>query len=56
MSSLKIAFFEVQDWEEPLLYKGLADYDIRVFKEPLSEANVDQIVDFEVISVFIYLT
>jgi len=51
---LRIAFFEVQDWEEPIIRKGLADFDIRVFKEQLSEANVDQIVDFEVISVFIY--
>ena len=51
---MRIAFFEVQDWEEPLLHKGLADYDILVFKEPLSEANVDQIADFEIISVFIY--
>ena len=54
MRFLRIAFFEVQDWEAPLLHKGLADYDVRMFKEPLSEANVEQIVDFEVISVFIY--
>ena len=53
-SFLKIAFFEVQDWEQPLLEKGLADYEIRLFKEKLSEANVDQVVDFEVVSVFIY--
>ena len=51
---MKIAFFEVQDWEQPLLEKGLADYEIRLFKEELSEANVDQVVDFEVVSVFIY--
>ncbi len=51
---LRIAFFEVQDWEKPFLCKGLADNEIRLFKDQLSEANVDQIVDFEVISVFIY--
>lgn len=51
---LKIAFFEVQDWEQPFLEKGLADNEIRLFKEELSEANVDQVVDFEVVSVFIY--
>ena len=51
---MKIAFFEVQDWEQPLLEKGLADYEIRLFKEELTEANVDQVVDFEVVSVFIY--
>ncbi len=51
---MKIALFEVQDWEQPLLEKGLADYEIRLFKEKLSEANVDQVVDFEVVSVFIY--
>jgi len=51
---LKIAFFEVQDWEQPLLEKGLAEYEVCLFKEKLSEANVDQAADFEVVSVFIY--
>jgi hypothetical protein len=32
----------------------LADHEIRLFKEELTEANVAQVVDFEVVSVFIY--
>ena len=51
---MRIAFFEVQDWERPFLEKGLADCDIRLFKEALDGANVDQAKDFEVVSVFIY--
>jgi D-lactate dehydrogenase len=51
---LRIAFFEVQDWERPFLEKGLADFDVRQFKETLNERNVDQVKDFEIISVFIY--
>jgi transposase len=37
VSFLKIAFFEVQDWEQPFLEKGLANYEIRLFKEELNE-------------------
>jgi D-lactate dehydrogenase len=51
---LKIAFFEVQNWERPFLEKGLANFDVRMVKEALDEANVDQAKDFEVVSVFIY--
>jgi len=51
---LKIAFFEVQEWERPFLEKGLADYDVQLFNETLNETSVDQVKDFEVISVFIY--
>jgi hypothetical protein len=42
VSFLKIAFFEVQDWEQPFLEKGLANYEIRLFKEELNETNIDQ--------------
>ena len=51
---LRCAFFEVQNWERPFLEEGLADCDIRLFKEALNGANVDQVKDFEVVSVFIY--
>ena len=51
---LKIAFFEVQDWERPFLEKGLANNPVSLFRETLNEANVEQVQDFEVVSVFIY--
>ena len=51
---MRIAFFEIQDWERPFLGKGLEDFDTRQFKETSNESNVDQVKDFEVISVFIY--
>jgi D-lactate dehydrogenase len=51
---LKVAFFEVQDWEAPFLREGLKDYDVRLFKETLDEKNVKAAEDAEVVSVFIY--
>lgn len=51
---MKAAFFEVQDWEEQLLREGLKEFEVRLFKEPLDEKNVNQAQDAEVISVFIY--
>ena len=51
---MRIAFFEVQDWERPFLEKGLANNTVSLFRETLNEANVDQANDSEVVSVFIY--
>ena len=51
---MKIAFFEVQEWEHPFLKKELANHEIRLFNEALDTTSVDQVKDFEVISVFIY--
>lgn len=51
---MNIAFFEVQDWEQPFLKTGFAGHQILFFKEALDESNVDQVKDYTVISVFIY--
>ena len=51
---MRIAFFEVQDWERPFLEKGLTNNQVSLFKETLNEANVNQAQDSEVVSVFIY--
>ena len=51
---MKIAFFEVQDWEKPFLEEGFANQEIDFFKEILDENNVSLVSDFDVISVFIY--
>lgn len=51
---MKIAFFEVQDWEHSFLQTGLNGHQVCLFKDVLDEKNVDQVADYEVISVFIY--
>jgi len=51
---LRIAFFEVQDWERPFLQEVLEGHQVCLFKEVLDGENVGEVVDFEVISVFIY--
>ncbi|XHH10553.1 MAG: hydroxyacid dehydrogenase [Candidatus Bathyarchaeia archaeon] len=51
---LRIAFFEVQDWERPFLQTRSDKDEIRMFKEPLDEKNADAISDFDIVSVFIY--
>lgn len=51
---MKIAFFEVQDWEQPFLKKGLREHEIILFKNPLDENNVNQVENYEIISIFIY--
>jgi D-lactate dehydrogenase len=51
---MKIAFFEVQDWEEPFLRESFKDHEVKMFKDVLDEKNVNVVKDFDVISVFIY--
>lgn len=51
---MRIAFFEVQDWERPFLEGYFAGNEVRLFSERLSEENGGSVSDFEVISVFIY--
>ncbi len=51
---MKVAFFEVQDFEEPILKQDLPGFEVRLFKEALDEKTIDQAADAEVVSVFIY--
>ncbi len=51
---MNVAFFEVQDWEQPFLKTGFEGHQIIFFKEALDEANVDQVKDYTIISIFIY--
>lgn len=51
---LKAAFFEVQDWEQTFIEQGLSGFELYLTKEALSEGNVAQALDAEVVSVFIY--
>jgi D-lactate dehydrogenase len=51
---MKIAFFEVQNWERSHLQNAFANHEVKLFDEELDEDNLNQIKDFEIISVFIY--
>ena len=52
---MKIAFFEIKGWEISYLKKKLRGHTLKFFKEEkLTLENIDQIKDFDVISIFIY--
>lgn len=50
---MKIAFFEIEDWEKDYLKKYLGK-NIYFSKEKLTERNVGKIKDCEILAVFIY--
>ena len=54
MFSVKIAFFEINDWEKKNLQQNLAGHDLFFFDEPLNSENVHKASSADVISVFIY--
>ncbi|MHB1160518.1 MAG: hydroxyacid dehydrogenase [Chloroflexota bacterium] len=51
--NIKIAYFEVEDWERDRLTRGLESHEIVFFPGPLEEQLLPQIADASVISVFI---
>jgi D-lactate dehydrogenase len=51
---MRIAFFEVEDWEEEYLKKRLNGQLVKFSKEKLNLENALRIRDSEVVSVFIY--
>ncbi|MDO8444381.1 MAG: hydroxyacid dehydrogenase [bacterium] len=50
---MKIAFFELEDWEKKFFEAKLSAHELSFFDEPLTE-YFDQKCDAEIISVFIY--
>ena len=54
LAYMKIAFFEIKDWEKNYLRKRLKNHSIVFFKESLSLKNVQNVKDFDIVSVFIY--
>lgn len=50
---MKIAFFEIEGWEEKLIKKALPGHDITLFKEPLSSDRIPEKRGFDAISVFV---
>ena len=51
---MKIAFFEVQDWEESFLREGFANHEVKLLKHELDEKSVNEVRDFDIVSIFIY--
>ncbi len=51
---MRIAFFEIQDWEIPLLREKLSDHQLSFHPEKVHEADLGSSQDVEVLSVFIY--
>lgn len=51
---MKIAFFEIHEWEKEILQKTFKAHDLHFFTEELSDKNVSKVKDAEIISVFIY--
>src|SRR3990172_7538300 len=51
---MRIAFFEVHDWEIPPLQSPLADHQTSFHPGKVQEANLAEFSDAEVLSVFIF--
>ena len=51
---MKIAIFEIENWEEKYLKKQLNGNKLIFLKEPLNEKNIKKIKDVEVLCIFIY--
>lgn len=50
---MKIAFFEIEGWEEKLIKDALPGHEITLFKEPLSSDRIPEHRGFDAISVFV---
>ncbi|MSU54885.1 MAG: hydroxyacid dehydrogenase [Candidatus Staskawiczbacteria bacterium] len=50
---MKIAFFEIEDWEKEYLHNQLKDLDVSFYAESLSLQNVELALGCDIISVFI---
>jgi len=54
---MKVAFFELEGWEEPIIRKELEGKGfeiVRLSREPLKESDLDRLKEVEALSVFIY--
>lgn len=51
---MKIALFEIKDWEREFFEKELSGNELQFFAEPLRDNSVPQIHDCEVLVVFVY--
>ena len=52
---MKVAFFELEGWEKPLIESTLKGFEIICLdEEPLTEEKIEIVRDVEILSVFIY--
>jgi D-lactate dehydrogenase len=51
---MKIAFFEIQNWEKKILKKQLKNHELIFFKETLEQEYIKKIKNIDLLSVFIY--
>jgi len=51
---MRIAFFEIQVWERPLLEEAFQDHELFFSEKPLQSSDLETIKDFDALSVFIY--
>jgi len=51
---MKIAFFEVKNWEKKYLKNKLKEYSLTFYDEPLDVKNTGKAKSFDIVSVFIY--
>lgn len=54
MRILKIAFFEIKEWEEKYLRENLPGHDLVFYPEALTSENADKVKDFDSVSVFVF--
>ncbi len=50
----KIAFFELEKWEEDYIKKNLKNFRLKFFRKDLTERNASKIRNFDGIGIFIY--
>ncbi len=51
---MKIAFFEIEKWEEPIIKERLKGHTLFFSSKPLEKKDLKKVKDFEILSVFIY--
>ena len=51
---MKIAFFEIENWEQVSLEKSLQNHQVTFHNFPLTSANADLAADADIVSIFIY--
>jgi len=51
---MRIAFFEIHEWEVPFLRERLAGHEVSFHPDKLHEAGLARFQDVEIVSVFIY--
>ena len=51
---MRIAFFEICNWEKRFLKKRLNGHVLKFYEEQLDDKNIKEVKNFDIISVFIY--